>query len=1173
MDLNSVKFLFQAHKSKLYYRGVLAKKNDLAANGKPYTMRKWTRWYVEIQGSFMMFWSLVDPALEEHSSSVSALIENSLNPSSEQFLEIANTIKGAVKKPNFINISNATCRIIGSRNSRNGIWELQTSGANRFFMQASSQSDLVNWILAIRLSTFELSILHEAYTTYLINSSFSFPYTSPSYNSLLTPARLRIPGSNSLESTYIQVVKFDKFMNGEIIFWKQINPEFPPSNTNLKILAKIQLVRALYLIPDDTSLSAIQSLTCKLEGDCYIDNSLLESSDPPIQTETIVQNVTLIFESPSELYQTFLNISEAFALYGMPLSFSPRLNTQSPDLLLTLDQLENHNLENLDNYSAHCAIFDIALSFANKQLPNNQSSVSAFNQAPAKHPNSRVPSTTPLPEAQLNTRSLTNSKSESNSTVNTPTSSFLSGPNNSYTLPEKQNGMPLDSFLKLEISTDSNFKQNSQFQSNDTNYYKNIGSSKSFIDSSGEVTRIEATHPLNNNNQRFSGQSNQQLYGFNTGASNFLVNLPSESSSEAASDSASNASESSDEPLSAFASSIINNAKNQNSSSLPSTKEPSEESRIKSSFEYQNDSLQKTALLYGTDDVSLATSPNALPTVPMQQYSSNSSVVLPHDPQLFAENAYQQQMYYNPIQPGIEGRNIVGDQTPYPDNYLQNQMALPFAYDGAFQNIQGVYAQNPQGIQYFQSQPDFGIQQLAQTGYPLYYGTQNNNINDVGALDGPLLNISTNEKQLRRPTGLVGAIANKEQIKSEQKYSDSSSIMRNRRMRRAVATSMGNYSSGHISQVYPNNMGFENSPNFSATPQQSLNNRASSFFVPGTISDNKLEPFNGIPTPGSFETLSQLPNSFNRAVTTRYSVGAFLSNSPFINAKSFSVPSQQEADEDNVPLSVLSNNRNSVYLNSDKMNSLSLQTQAREQPQFGPYRFSTAGFNSGNLARKTMDFSSTPHFENSMLPNPESAPNLHSLASINDPLPRLDTSLNSKNRNSSISSRNSSNSTFESQQGVSPNIKSSRVSKLFKTEQLKSGDENNKFGSETVALKSSSSNIDKKQNTSVNTKKSKQNPSYSTVVLEYSYAADVPETAAATFEKFLEQRVDSKPFNWIHHKEVYQSYQGFCMKQRVKKDEIVSIEVFISMMKSVNYPLKVNKYGENCFYNISVLLN
>ena len=67
------------------------------------------------------------------------------------------------------------------------------------------------------------------------------------------------------------------------------------------------------------------------------------------------------------------------------------------------------------------------------------------------------------------------------------------------------------------------------------------------------------------------------------------------------------------------------------------------------------------------------------------------------------------------------------------------------------------------------------------------YGGMNPIGGDSDGYGGPLLTLEKKTDPIERPTGLVGAIANREQVRSEQKYRDSSSLMRGRNMRRQQA--------------------------------------------------------------------------------------------------------------------------------------------------------------------------------------------------------------------------------------------------------------------------------------------------------------------------------------------------------------------------------------------------
>ncbi|KAJ1672618.1 hypothetical protein EV182_006830, partial [Spiromyces aspiralis] len=142
---------FDAFRQRCYVRGILGKKNDRAADGRPYNMRKWTKWYVELHGPVLVFWNLLDANLAPSLDAISAMADGKLLPGSPLFEDTVTTIKQVVSKPNFINITDASCSVIGSQKKRSGVWELLSSGANRFFMQASDDRAMNDWVLGIRL--------------------------------------------------------------------------------------------------------------------------------------------------------------------------------------------------------------------------------------------------------------------------------------------------------------------------------------------------------------------------------------------------------------------------------------------------------------------------------------------------------------------------------------------------------------------------------------------------------------------------------------------------------------------------------------------------------------------------------------------------------------------------------------------------------------------------------------------------------------------------------------------------------------------------------------------------------------------------------------------------------------------------------------------------------------
>ncbi|KAJ2887690.1 hypothetical protein IWW38_005085, partial [Coemansia aciculifera] len=100
----------------------------------------------------------------------------------------------------------------------------------------------------------------------------------------------------------------------------------------------------------------------------------------------------------------------------------------------------------------------------------------------------------------------------------------------------------------------------------------------------------------------------------------------------------------------------------------------------------------------------------------------------------------------------------------------------------------------------------------------------------MDSVGGPLLTVEKKVDPIERPTGLVGAIANREQMKSEQKYRDSSSLMKERQMRRNQAMGMNTavFANQHLHQQQMGGARFANGggafPNmYGGAPQQAWN--------------------------------------------------------------------------------------------------------------------------------------------------------------------------------------------------------------------------------------------------------------------------------------------------------------------------------------------------------------
>ncbi|KAJ2842538.1 hypothetical protein GGI22_007520, partial [Coemansia erecta] len=320
---------FESFRQKLYIRGVLGKKNDRSADGKLYNMRKWTRWYVELRGPVLIFWNLLDPQLSAYLEDVTAIVDGRVQPASPEFERTVAHIKNIVLKPNFINITDAACSIVGKLKKRDSVWTLHSSGANHFYMQAVDDRAMNDWVRALRLACFEAAKLYEFYTTALINERYSATVATQQrpkeYNVQVRFSGTVdwVPCTMTLQSSPLQIV-------------------FRVEDTQ-KQAAMLTNVRNAYSVYPDSIDMVDTALIAKLEGDCDIDSSLqpkLEEADGEAGASMVAASRAhgsyglVIFQSPPDMASALVEVSSQARLYNMPTSFTPDVLPSHDDLYL-----------------------------------------------------------------------------------------------------------------------------------------------------------------------------------------------------------------------------------------------------------------------------------------------------------------------------------------------------------------------------------------------------------------------------------------------------------------------------------------------------------------------------------------------------------------------------------------------------------------------------------------------------------------------------------------------------------------------------------------------------------------------------------------------------------------------------------------------------------------------
>ncbi|KAJ2542442.1 hypothetical protein EV175_006056, partial [Coemansia sp. RSA 1933] len=338
---------FESFRQKLYIRGVLGKKNDRSADGKLYNMRKWTRWYVELRGPVLIFWNLLDPQLSAYLEDITAIVDGRVQPTSPEFERTVAHIKNIVLKPNFINITDAACSIVGKLKKRDSVWTLHSSGANRFYMQAVDDRAMNEWVRALRLSCFEAAKLYEFYTTALINERYS-----ATISTLQRPKEYHVqvrfsgtidwvPCTMTLQSSPLQVM-------------------FRTEETQ-KQAAMLTNVRNAYSVYPDSIEMVDTALIAKLEGDCDIDSSLqpkLEEADGEAGVSMVAASRAhgsyglVIFQSPSDMASALVEVASQARLYNMPASFTPDVLPSHDNLYLQSSSVADKSIEIMEPVTA-----------------------------------------------------------------------------------------------------------------------------------------------------------------------------------------------------------------------------------------------------------------------------------------------------------------------------------------------------------------------------------------------------------------------------------------------------------------------------------------------------------------------------------------------------------------------------------------------------------------------------------------------------------------------------------------------------------------------------------------------------------------------------------------------------------------------------------------------------
>ncbi|OMJ26705.1 hypothetical protein AYI69_g3882 [Smittium culicis] len=1221
MDATYLNQVFSAYQKKVYFSGILAKKNVTAADGSPYKMRSWIRWYVELQGPSLVFWSLSDSKLEPHQQEVASLIGGLYPRNSQDFLSTIETIKSIIQKPNFINISDSSCKIIGQLRKRSSVWDLNSSGANHFYFQASDDFEMNAWVLAIRLSSFDFILINELYTSNQINNLYSFPSAIHEFKCHI---QFRIAGSEKWFDAVLDVSKSSISSKPDLKIWFDNT-----SDTNLNyptIVIRITDIQNAFSIYQPVNTN--QSFISRVFGNCIIDYSLLPPfAEQPSQRDPL-DNVSIKFVSQPDLYSSILSISNLFSLYGIPSKFIPKFIPTLDNISFPLSKVQNTGIEQAGPASSRLHFLKTAMSLnQSNSLPTD-----ALSGSPSPIQNSRSKNVgKPLSNNSAKIVSSTNSsisqsesskkskkfslfsafglsKKKKNSSSLPPSTNNSSGTSISQLNPEKskisppipkysQNSVPshILNNQKLTPNSFSNFDKNTESFSETfsdnlkqiTDRASKINFTDSYIDSSGEITHVGS---MKNN---FT--PSQPNSSFNQTSTNFSLQI---SDSE------------SDEPISSLIDSKNNSLskginKKDSMLNLKNNASNFQESVSDNSFG-ANDNFNLTPRL------AAAAAQVSINDLNNPNYSQNNQNL----PQNYQDQFNQQNFNNNiPFDTNNPYNTFPQDNfNMYQDNQMQRQSVY---FDPNFPINQ---AQNYYNQQYFpQNNMNFGY--------------MNNNLDFS---EGPLISFEQKASPIEKATGLVGAIANREQIKSEQKYRDSGSIIKDRKMRRYAASAMGNYViPNQNAQNYTNTLAYDDDDipismgrvmsynNFNSQDQfPNYNNQPlnrNTLTARSTVNFNDFNAYNNFNNSSPVNQSFGLPppNQFNNAINRRSVVfnnqtgPSFVDNNAFIKNSNMgyahtvsNLSPHDNYENDDLPIPGFTNNqrRSSVFLNNQQQR---VSTVNLRNSQYIPNFQNTSSINPQQFINH---YASNPPAPNEYFDranrNSASFPNLFNNQAFN----AYNGSYNPRNssylRNDSVSTKSSdsmsNNSSYSpakaetskfdprsSNSRDSAVINSGRFEKKTLSTQSSTINSNSRFSTISDSkniqpkikghklalstLKNNSFNNSDFDDSNLTNGKSKRNSKKPSVKLEFEYDSSIPQKTAVTFEKFLQKCVDSKPYGWVIQHDAYSSYLNFCTRNGIAKNDRVSLDIFLKMMSFADWKTKVNKNGENSFYNMVLI--
>jgi len=370
-NMQRVDRLWHRYTDKIYYEGVVYRRNDTNPDGKSCKVREWSMHLVQLRGPVLTFWLVEESQVmifneSDQSSSgggeegqLHAASHNAINSFYQKAQEFVNSNnKDERYGPTYLNIIDSSTTILplkkklkeprpGKRYRPGDIaFTINTAGANRITIDGLYAEQCINWVKAIRLAAFESSKINEFFTEALLARPY-FQELASSTNEVTFEGYLnaRVTGTTEWKQYYVTLApreeaggKNAQFRRPVLSFYNQRKSRRPLFTINRPQSIFVVYPEKPQLIPASTILKIAGAIA---PGPKFPD------------TAEIPQSVLCMAMNQLEMAKWIFVVWRAFQMSGSGFPLAMETICEWPDCLLALqdcndlDVTENNTMETM----------------------------------------------------------------------------------------------------------------------------------------------------------------------------------------------------------------------------------------------------------------------------------------------------------------------------------------------------------------------------------------------------------------------------------------------------------------------------------------------------------------------------------------------------------------------------------------------------------------------------------------------------------------------------------------------------------------------------------------------------------------------------------------------------------------------------------------------------------